>query len=113
MIWIRITMNPFFFTSIKEALAELDLGDCYAFVTDVKMPLLSGDQVVTYVSRKYPEQACLVITGHAEKAKIQRIAQAGNVRSILLKPLNFDKLLECLNLLQLNLQLVFQLNLQI
>lgn len=85
------------FTSIKDALAELDLGDCYAFVTDVKMPLLSGDQVVTYISRKYPEQKCLVITGHPEKVKIRRITQAGNVRSILLKPLDFDKLIEALD----------------
>ncbi|BBB30876.1 two-component system response regulator, C-terminal [Neptunomonas japonica JAMM 1380] len=75
----------------------MDVGDCYAFVTDVKMPLLSGDQVVTYISQKYPEQACLVITGQAEKEKIQRIAKAGNVRSILLKPLDFDKLIEALD----------------
>ncbi len=67
----------------------MDLGDCYAFITDVKMPLLSGDQVVTYISRKYPEQACLVITGQAEKAKIQRIAKAGNVRRILLNTNEF------------------------
>jgi DNA-binding NtrC family response regulator len=89
--------EPVFFSSIKDALAELDLGDCYAFVTDVKMPLLSGDQVVTYISQKYPEQACLVITGQAEKEKIQRIAKAGNVRSILLKPMGFDMLIKALD----------------
>jgi FixJ family two-component response regulator len=89
--------EPVCFTSIKDALAELDSGECYAFVTDVKMPLLSGDQVVTYISRKYPEQACLVITGHAEKVEIQRIVQAGNVRSILVKPLEFEKLIDALN----------------
>lgn len=89
--------EPVCFTSVKDALAELELGDCYAFVTDVKMPVLTGDQVVTYISKKFPEQPCLVITGQAEKVEIQRIVQAGNVRSILLKPLDFDKLVEALD----------------
>ncbi|WP_286237449.1 response regulator [Neptuniibacter halophilus] len=84
------------FTSVKAALAELEQGECYAFISDVKMPLLSGDQVITYISQKYPEQACLVITGQAEREEIRRIVQAGNVGSILLKPLEFDKLLEAL-----------------
>lgn len=85
------------FTSIKDALEELEQGDCYAFITDVKMPLLNGDQVVGYIKQKYPEQACLVITGQAEKDEIQRIIQVGNVKSILSKPLEFEKLLEALD----------------
>lgn len=85
------------FTSIKDALEELEQGECYAFITDVKMPLLNGDQVVGYIKQKYPEQDCLVITGQAEKDEIQRIIQVGNVKSILSKPLEFEKLLEALD----------------
>lgn len=85
------------FTSIKDALEELDKGECYAFITDVKMPLLNGDQVVGYIRQKYPEQSCLVITGYAEKDEIQRIVQVGNVKRILSKPLEFEKLLEALD----------------
>lgn len=85
------------FTSVKAALAELEKGDCYAFITDVKMPVLTGDQVVGYIRQKYPEQKCLVITGHADKSEIKRISEIGNVCCILRKPLEFDKLLEALD----------------
>lgn len=84
------------FTSVKSALAELEAGECYAFITDVKMPVLTGDQVVGYISQKYPEQKCLVITGQADVAEIKRISQVGNVGAILRKPLEFDRLLEAL-----------------
>ena len=87
------------FTSIKDALAELDQGECYAFITDVRMPQLSGDQVIGYIKQKYPDQKCLVITGQAEKAELQRIARVGNVGSILSKPLDFENLLEALDIL--------------
>jgi len=92
------------FTSIKAALAELDQGECYAFITDVKMPQLTGDQVVGYVKQKYPDQKCLVITGQAEKAELQRIAKVGNVGSILSKPLDFENLLEALDLLSMPIE---------
>lgn len=85
------------FTDVKSALMELDKGDCYAFITDIQMPTLTGDQVVGYIQQKYPEQICLVITGHADKEAIQRIVQTGNVAAILLKPLDFDKLKDALD----------------
>jgi len=87
------------FADIKDALSELENGDCYAFITDVQMPLLNGDQVVGYIKQKYPEQNCLVITGQAEPAAIKRIAEVGNVKKILSKPLNFDELLTALDAL--------------
>lgn len=87
------------YSSPIAALTKLDEGECYAFITDVQMPDMSGDKVVDYIRRGHPNQDCIVITGHAERNSIQRIVQAGNVRSILLKPLDFDKLIEALNAL--------------
>jgi len=79
------------------ALAKLDEGPVYAFITDVRMPGMKGDQVVEYIAKNHPEQDCLVITGHAERNAIQRIVKTGNVRGILLKPLDFDKLIATLD----------------
>ena len=93
----KLEYDPHCFTSVKLALAELEKGDCYAFVTDVKMPVLSGDQIVNYISQKFPEQACLVITGQAEKPQIKRIVEAGNVKEIILKPIDFDKFIAALD----------------
>lgn len=84
------------YTSVKEALAALDEGECHAFITDVKMPLLTGDQVVNYINQKYPQQRCIVITGQADKQQLKNIQQTGNVEEVLNKPLEFDRLLAAL-----------------
>lgn len=85
------------FTSFKDALLELAKGDCYAFITDVKMPTLTGDQIVHYISQKYPDQKCIVITGQASIEQQRRIAQAGNTVAIVAKPINIDSLQEALD----------------
>ncbi len=79
------------------ALAKLDEGPVYAFITDVRMPGMNGDQVVEFISKNHPAQKCIVITGHAERNAIQRIVKTGNVKGILLKPLDFDKLVATLD----------------
>lgn len=81
------------FTSARDALRELDKGNCFAFITDMMMPDISGDQVVDLIRRKYPEQACVVITGYPDRQKIRRVVSAGNTTAILLKPLDFNQLL--------------------
>ncbi|WP_420554256.1 response regulator [Neptuniibacter marinus] len=93
----NLDYEPHCFSSIKAALAELEKGDCYAFITDVKMPLLTGDQVVNYISQKFPEQPCIVITGQAERREIKNILDAGNVKEILWKPIDFEKLVTALD----------------
>lgn len=93
----NLAYEPHCFSSIKLALAELDKGDCYAFITDVKMPQLTGDQVVNYISKKYPEQPCIVITGQAEKREIRHIMDAGNVKEVIWKPIDFEKLVTALD----------------
>lgn len=84
------------FTNQGEALAELAKGDCFAFITDLKMPVVSGDKVIEYIHKMYPEQKCIVITAYAEREKIKRIAKAGNTVAILTKPLNFERLIDAL-----------------
>lgn len=85
------------FTSFKDALLELTKGPCYAFITDVKMPTLTGDQIVHYIKQKYPDQKCIVITGQANIEQQRRIAQAGNTVAIVAKPINIDSLQEALD----------------
>lgn len=88
------------FTNQGEALAELAKGNCFAFITDLMMPVVTGDKVVEYIHKMHPEQKCIVITAFAERDKVARIAKAGNTTAVLTKPLVFERLIETLEKLE-------------
>lgn len=85
------------FTSAQKALEELDNGECFAFITDIMMPDMTGDEVIEQIKERKPTQPCIVITGFASRDKISRIVNAGNTIDILSKPLVFDRLLKALD----------------
>ena len=85
------------FTRVQTALDELEKGECFAFITDIMMPDMTGDEVIEEIKKRKPEQACIVITGFATREKINRIVRTGNTVDILSKPLPFGRLLEALD----------------
>lgn len=89
--------NIYSFCNVQQALLELDKGDCFAFITDIMMPNMTGNQVVEYIRGKHPTQPCIVMTGHATRDNIRRIAKAGGTIEVLAKPLVFERLLNALN----------------
>ncbi len=85
------------FTNAQKALEELSNGECFAFITDIMMPDMTGDEVIEQIKERKPTQPCIVITGFASRDKISRIVKAGNTIDILTKPLVFDRLLKALD----------------
>lgn len=86
------------FVAAEDALRELENGgECYAFITDIKMPEMHGDQVIEEIREKHPSQRCIVISGYATKERVSRIVNAGNTVAILTKPLVFERLVQALD----------------
>lgn len=85
------------FTSAQKALNELVKGDCSAFITDLVMPDVSGDNIVEYIHEMNPKQACIVITGSPSHDCIRRIARVGNTVDVLVKPIEFARMLTALD----------------
>lgn len=62
-------------------------------VVDVAMPLVNGTALVAHVQQCWPDQPCVVVTGHATREQIARLAQATNVLGVLAKPWDSDRLI--------------------
>lgn len=85
--------------------------NCQVVITDLKMPGISGSELVGYLRRDHPEVEIIVITGFASVESAVEMMKAG-VYDFLVKPLNFnhvkiilDKIMERIALKTENLQL--------
>ena len=85
--------------------------DFQVVITDLKMPGISGQEIVAHVRRDHPEVEIVVITGFASVESAVEMMKAG-VYDFLVKPLNFnyvkiilDKIMERIALKAENLQL--------
>ncbi len=63
--------------------------DCHVVITDLKMPGLSGKEVVKHVEENYPATEVVVITGYASVESAVEVMKAGAC-DFLVKPLDFD-----------------------
>ena len=85
--------------------------DCHVVITDLKMPGLTGQEIVETVRKDYPNIMTIVITGFATVESAVEMMKAG-VYDFLVKPLNFnqvkmvlDKIVERLDLKRENFTL--------
>ena len=89
----------------------LTKNDCHVVITDLKMPGLTGQEIVETVRKDYPNIMTIVITGFATVESAVEMMKAG-VYDFLVKPLNFnqvrmvlDKIVERLDLKRENFKL--------
>ena len=66
-------------------------------ITDVRMPHMSGVQLVKEIACIAPELSCIVVTGNATKEEIRQLASASNVLEILVKPWNPERLVTAIH----------------
>ncbi|MFP4580632.1 MAG: HDOD domain-containing protein [Candidatus Sumerlaeia bacterium] len=74
----------------SEALGLLMREDFDVIVTDIKMPLIDGAELLNSVKKLYPSVVRVVLSGHADKDMILKLS--GCVHQYLSKPTNPDKL---------------------
>ena len=73
-----------------------------AIITDVVMPLMSGEALVAHAGQCWPDIPCIVLTGHAQKEQLKRIAALPNVADIMSKPWDRDRLITSLSIAMAN-----------
>lgn len=79
-------------SSGEQALARLAEQRYDVAVVDVKMPTMSGEVLLSFIQRDYPQVAVILLTGHAGTDEAMEEAQL-QACATLFKPVNIDELI--------------------
>lgn len=80
-------------SSGQEALALLEESPADLIVSDMRMPGMSGAELLTEVRRRWPETLRLLLTGYAEVSSAISAINDGGIHRYISKPWNDDELL--------------------
>ncbi len=83
--------------SAREALDILATTEVQVVVSDVRMPEMTGDELMTRIKQQYPDVVGVLLTGYAELDVVIRVLNEGAVFRYLQKPWEPDDLLKCLH----------------
>jgi putative nucleotidyltransferase with HDIG domain len=84
-----------FATSGEEALASLEATVCDVIVSDMRMPGMSGEQLLAEVRRRHPGVIRLVLSGQADKDSI--LKSVGPIHQFLQKPCEAETLISAIS----------------
>jgi CheY-like chemotaxis protein len=78
-----------------EAMVEFETGDFDLVVADIRMPHLSGDQLLTWIQteERFSNTRVIACTAHAQADDVRRMLAAG-FDMVLIKPITADQLLK-------------------
>ncbi|MCK8487358.1 response regulator [Paenibacillus sp. MBLB2552] len=79
----------------QEALEWLQTGDCDILITDMRMPIMDGVELLESCSRKYPAIRLIVLTGY-DDFQYAHAAIKNRASDLLLKPVSRSELAEAL-----------------
>ena len=90
--------NKFFAKSSKEALEILLREDVHLIVTDMRMPEMTGLELLRTIRKEYPNIIGIVLTGYEMDAELQKAVEHREVFRLITKPLwklggKFEKLI--------------------
>lgn len=75
----------------REALEWLKTGDCDLIITDMRMPIMDGVELLEYCSRQYPRIRLIVLTGY-DDFQYAHAAIKNRASDLLLKPVTRSEL---------------------
>ncbi len=78
----------------KEALEFLEQHEVDLVVSDMRMPSMSGHQLLLKVKEKYPDTMRLILSGYAQEQELFRSLLDGSSKMYLLKPWDNEMLLQ-------------------
>ena len=79
--------------SVKEALEHMATHSIHIIITDIRMPGLSGLDLVSHIRQKWEQTKCIILSGHASFDYAKQALKHGTV-SYLLKPVRDEELIE-------------------
>lgn len=79
----------------KEALQLLEGTRTDVMLTDIRMPVMDGLQLIQTVKERYPHMECIILTGHSD-FEYARLALQSGVADYLVKPITQEKMNEAI-----------------
>ncbi len=80
----------------QEALGVLDKRDVAVVVTDMRMPKMSGEELLRIVKEKYPRTVRIVLTAYSDIDPILRAINEGLVARYIIKPWQREEVVQVL-----------------
>ncbi|MFH1673405.1 MAG: response regulator [Pseudomonadota bacterium] len=78
--------NVFFAGSGEDALETLSEHPCKVIISDVKMPMMDGFELLAKVKELYPDMIRVVLSGHSDVKLILKIVNERGIDRYLTKP---------------------------
>jgi len=92
----------------ENALVQLKRNNIHLVITDIKMPVVNGLQLVEKIHKEYPHILAIIVTGYAD-FEYARNALKHGVFDYLLKPISPSELEDTLGKANIQLQTLYQL----
>lgn len=92
----RKFFNVFIANSAKEAELILAANDIHVLITDQRMPLKTGTELLAETTKKYPDQIRILLTAFADVNCMEDAIKKGHVYRILKKPWDQTSLQEAI-----------------
>lgn len=86
MATFRKSFNVFVANSAREAEVILAANDIHVLITDQRMPLKTGTELLAETTKKYPDQIRILLTAFADVNCMEDAIKKGHVYRILKKP---------------------------
>ena len=78
----------------SKALAHLSNHSCDVVISDQVMPVMTGDELLAEVYRKWPDTERVLITGYADLTSVVRAVNHGRISYFIKKPWDLKQLLQ-------------------
>lgn len=75
----------------EEAISKLEAKEYDLIITDMKMPGKSGEDVVRFAKRKYPDSRIIIISGYSTLSSVSNALKCG-VDAFLTKPFTIKQI---------------------
>lgn len=86
-----------FVSSAKEALEYLHSHHVEIVVSDIRMPVMDGIELLTTVKNEYPDVMRVTLSGYTESVKINQALEENVAMMYIFKPWNNDELVDIIN----------------
>ncbi len=78
--------NKLFVKSCKEALEILQREEVHVIVTDMRMPEMTGLELLGIVRKEYPQIVGMVLSGYEQDAALKMAVEQGEIFRLITKP---------------------------
>jgi len=78
--------NKLFVKSCKEALEILQREEVHVIVTDIRMPEMTGLELLRIVRKEHPHIIGMVLSGYKQDAALKTAVEQGEIFKVITKP---------------------------